>query len=268
MNRKPSDNELGSAVTSSVYSLDVPAFNLAAIRARHGTSTVLPSTLTPRPRISRRALVAAPIAIAVVALLVSMPSVIAQVQGALKAFAIVHGETVPLDVQTVTLDQARAQMPFQVIAPAGVPARWAPTIHTLSSPASPESARLIFQYNGSGGLPALTIEESSATAKGPTGLMLSETRVVGGAASGHHGVAAPQAPQMPLIGARGLASSGKGDYVVRDVEVKRVNGHTAARRFEIHPLVWVSHGTRIVLAPTPGTLTQAQLQSIRAAMSR
>ena len=56
--------------------------------------------------------------------------------------------------------------------------------------------------------------------------------------------------------------------MIRQVEVQRVNGQTVKQQVEIHPVAWTVRGTRIVLAASPDSLSQNQINLIRAAMSR
>jgi len=258
MNRKPSDSDIRNAITSSLAALEVPRFNLAAIEARSGA---VAQTRSARPwNFGRAALVVAlPVALVLAVVLPTMPSVVAQVQRVLQGFAVVNGRTVPLTVRTVSLEQAQSQMPFRVILPAAVPPGMRLTINELYSESSPGDARLVFQYRGRDQFPALTISESSASATGPTKLMVTERATVGDRGP----LRAPQG--APRLDAAGPDKSG---YAMRSVEVRNVNGHVTKQSFELRPIVWIVRGTRIVLAATPGALRPDQVEAIRAAMSR
>ena len=257
INRKPSD-DVADAIRGGVAAIDVPPLNHAAIRARASDAAPEPAVNRSTPR-WRPALVAVPAAFAVAIMIVAIPAVRAQVERAIRAFSIVDGRSVPLAVRAVTLDEARSQMPFAIIAPAGVPAGLRGSITELSSPSSPAEAHLVFQYQGSDGFPALTIDESSAATPPASGLMVTETRTSNGAP-----------PDAPAVAPPPLPASARGHeaYVVRNVEVRRMNGRTTTHTLEIHPIVWVAHGTRIVLAPTSAAITARELAAIRAAMSR
>jgi hypothetical protein len=115
----------------------------------------------------------------------------------------------------------------------------------------------------------LTVDESSARNTGPQQLLVTSSRSVGGpppsdAAGGPDGggAVAPAPPAGVVDG------GGKGTYVMRQVEVKRVNGQTVKQQVEIHPVAWTVRGTRIILAASPDSLSQNQINLIRAAMSR
>ena len=264
MNRNPSDNDVRGVVTQSLDAVDVPAFDAAAIRSKVAAGGAQP--MRPRAWIPRGALVGVPAAVVLVALLANIPLVRAQVERALHAFAVVNGQTVPLDVRTVSLEQARAQMPFAVIAPVGVPAGLRAMINTMSSPSAPQTAHVIFQYQDNRGFPVLTIDESSARSAGPQQLLVTSSRSVGGppppdAAGGPDAGGAVAPPPPPADGS-------KGTYVIRQMDVQRVNGQTVKRQVELHPVAWTVHGTRIVLAAMPDGLSQNQVDLIRAAMSR
>ena len=267
MNRTPSDSELRDALHASVAAIDVPPFDLAKIEVRK------PQAGTPYgfPRRSTRrlALVAVPVAIAValVAILPSMPSVVAQVERALRGFAVIDGRTVPLTVQTVSVEQARAQMPFEVIAPAAVPENLRLTVNELYSPSSPADAHVIFEYHGNAGFPVLTVDESSASAHGPTKMMVTERNVVRGPGAPPESALPPEGAPPAALPAGGTGP-GKAAYFMRSTQVKVVNGRATRQSFELHPVVWTVRGTRIVLAATPGGLSPAQVDAIRAAMSR
>jgi hypothetical protein len=271
MNRNPSDNDVRGVVTQSLEAVDVPAFDAATIRRKVATGGAQP--MRPRAWIPRGALVGVPVAVVLVALLANIPLVRAQVERALHAFAVVNGQTVPLNVQAVSLEQARSQMPFAVIAPVGVPAGLRATINTMSSPSAPQTAHVIFEYSNGSGFPVLTIDESSARNSGPQQLMVTSSRSVGGpppsdaaGGPGGGGVVAPP----PADGAAGgdVAGGAKGTYVMRQIEVRRVNGQTTKRQVEMHPIVWTVRGTHIMLAASPDSLSQNQVDAIRAAMSR
>jgi hypothetical protein len=260
MNGKRSDSDIRDAVTQTLAAIHVPRFDLSAIEKRKGRYSSQRSRQATR---WLRVLIATPMAIVFIALLVNMPSVRAQVERALRAFAVVNGQTVPLSVRTVSLGEARAHVPFEVIRPAAIPAGLRLTINEVYSESSPADARLIFEYRGSDELPVFTIEESSAHANGPTKLMLTEKRTLGSGAAMDAPPAGGPIALPPPAGA-----SGKDVYVMRNVEVWRENGHTTTRAITIHPIVWVERGTRIILAVADGSLTAQQVAAIRAAMSR
>ncbi len=264
MNRNPSDNDVRGVVMQSLDAVDVPPFDAAAIRSKSAARDA--ERIRPRTWIPRGALVGVPVAVVLVALLANVPLVRAQVERALSAFAVVNGQTVPLNVRTVSLDEARGQMPFAVIAPVGVPTGLRATINTMSSPSAPQTARVIFQYQDRRGFPVLTIDESSARNVGPQQLLVTSSRSVGGPpppdAAGGPDAGGAVAPPPPA------ADGSKGTYVIRQVEVQHISGQTVKQQVEIHPVAWTVRGTRIVLAASPDSLSQNQINMIRAAMSR
>jgi hypothetical protein len=269
MNPNPSDSDVRGVVKQSLEAVDVPAFDAATIHRKVATGGAQP--MRPRAWIPRGALVGVPVAVVLVALFANIPLLRAQVERALHAFAIVNGQTVPLNVQAVSLAQARAQMPFAVIAPVGVPAGLRATINTMSSPSAPQTAHVIFEYLNSSGLPVVTIDESSARNTGPQQLMVTSSRSVGGPppsdAAGGPGGGEVVAPPPSGAANGGGAAGDKGTFVMRQIEVRHVNGQTVKQQVEMHPIVWSVRGTHIMLAASPD-LSQKQVNAIRAAMSR
>jgi hypothetical protein len=261
MNRKPSDNAIREVFAGGMSAVPVPPLDLSAIRTRAAAA----GDAARRPRgvrFTRPALVLAPLAVIAVVFLASVPQVVAQVERVLHAFAVIDGQKVPLTVRTVSLADAQRQMPFRVVAPVAVPRGLAATIDALQSADAPASARLVFRYRAPGSdLPVLTIEESAASANGPTKVMISEQRTVGGPPRG----AAPDLQAPPPADA---AAPGKPGVVLHEVEIRTVNGKTVRHAVELRPVMWVQGGTRIVLASAPGTLSDAQIATIRAAMMR
>jgi hypothetical protein len=269
MNRTPSDSAVRSAVQQTVGALPIPGFDAAAIRRRVQAE---PAAGRPSGAFSRRALLAAGSAVAVLVLAFNVPAVRAQMDRALQAFAVVNGQTVPFEVRTVSLDEARRQLPFEVIAPMATPAGLRLTIHELYSASSPLDSRLIFEYGGRDDVPAFSIQESSVRAKA-TKLALTERRTIGGPGAGEpqagagpqDGAAGPDlAPgPQPALGRPGAPSA----YVLRTVDSVRRNGVTVTHESTIHPVLWVTRGTRITLAAPDGTLNPGQIAAIQAAMS-
>jgi hypothetical protein len=237
MNQSQQAERARNAVSAYVESVDVPQYDAAGIAARTSGRNVLRT----RPRTA----VAALASCAVVAIfVVGSPVVFAQVERMLHAFATVNGQTVPVAVNSVTIDQARRDMPFAVIAPSAVPAGLDENIDELSPTASRLDSHLIFRYNDGEGPPALTIVESSAHAPAHQATRLWMT-------SGNH---AP-APALP--------AAATGEHAI----VQFHDGQTM-RQVKVAPISWVVRGTRIDLIATPGMLSGMQLAAIRREMSR
>jgi len=268
MNRKLSENGLRDSVNASLGALDVPQFDLGEIRRRSFSDAARRRTASA-PRL--RALIAAPVAaLLLVALLVNVPAVRAQVERALNAILIVNGRQVQSSVQTVTLDQARTLMPFAVISPAGLPAGLKTTITAVTSDSNPSADMLMIRYEAPDGSPVVTIHESSAAAHGPQQLMISEKRVIGGPAAGGDGDASDAAPSggARVEAPHGAQAGGRDLVVMHTVDAQNVNGHKSVRQFTFRPSVWIVRGTRIMLAARDGALTPSQIAAIRSAMSR
>jgi hypothetical protein len=240
MNPSSQTEALHEAAASYIESIAVPTYRANAVQAR--LQALSESRATWRP--AAAALAAAGV---VVVLIFNGPAVIAQVERALQAFATIDGRTVTVAVNTVTLDQARHDMPFEVIAPAGIPAQFQVTIHELNFGSSRFDSHLLFEYRTSGNAPPLTIAESSTRANAPqrTHLMIRQ-----GANAG----AMPAAPALPAAGSGGYGF------------VQFKNGQTI-QRIRLEPIDWTVRGTRIQLISPPGLLSNAALTAIRRAMS-
>jgi hypothetical protein len=227
--------------------IDVPRFNAAAIRARMPAGAAGGFAW-------RWASAAVAASLLVVAFAFGGRAVVAQVERMLQAFATIGGQTVPVAVSTVSLEQARRDMPFAVIAPAAIPPGFDGTIDELNVTSSRLDSRLLFQYRN-GNAPELTIIESAARGATPQSSMrLWMTQSI-------RGVAPPAGP--PPAVARSLPNAASGEHAF--VQFGR-NGQVQ-RRVRIEPLTWVVRGTRIDLISPPGLLSGEQLAAIRRAMS-
>jgi len=153
---------------------------------------------------------------------------------------------VPVAVNEVTLDQARHDMPFAVVAPAAIPAGFTPRIDELTPSSSRLDARLVFRYQGPGSVPGLTIMESRANRGAPEQTKLWMTA----------GGGAPQAPPA-------MNNVPPGQHAF--VQFHRDGGLT--QRVRVEPISWVVRGTRVDLISPPGLLTPMQLAAIRREMS-
>jgi hypothetical protein len=241
MNQSSQTDRIREAAASYVESIDVPAYRANAIRTR--LQAVSESRVTWHPVAA--ALAAAAI---VVALIFNGPAVLAQVERALQAFATINGQRVLVAVNTVSLEQARRDMPFAVIAPVGIPPEFQETIHELNFASSRFDSRLLFEYRTSDNAPPLTIAESSTRAAVPQ----KQTRVM--ITQGANAGAMAQTPALPSAGSRQYGY------------LQFKNGQVL-HRIRLEPISWTVRGTRIDLISPPGLLSNAQLTAIRRAMS-
>ncbi|HEY6326633.1 MAG TPA: hypothetical protein VIW73_09015, partial [Candidatus Cybelea sp.] len=228
------------AVGAYVETIDVPQYNAQAVRAR-ATSITLPRAMP------RWAAAVAAACVVLVAIIVATPSVRAQVERMLQAFAVIGGQQVPVAVNDVTLDQARRDMPFAVIAPAAIPAGLTPRIDELTPSSSRIDSHLMIQYEAAGGGPGLTIMESRAQRTEPTQMRFWMTT----------GAGAP--PQMAHV----MNNVSPGQHAF----VQFRHDGTVTQRVKVEPISWVVRGTRVDLISPPGVLTPMQLAAIRRAMS-
>ena len=238
-----STESLRAVATGYAESIDVPAFDPSAIGARRrapeGRAASAPPTW-------RRRFAAVGGAGVLLALVLNAPAVIAQVQRVVEAFTFVNGQAVPLTVQTVSLSQARSDMPFAVITPPSVPGFTPNAIREMYANPSRADGRLVFDYVGARPGPPLTIEESSAATLGAQSFSV----IAHDQSAGTQRVAPLPPGAPPRKGELSVQLMGKGGSV----------------RFQ--PISWVTHGTRVVLVSPPGQLSQGQVNAIRAAMSR
>jgi hypothetical protein len=246
MNQSQRVERLRRVARAYAETIDVPRFNAAAVRVR------MPAA-APAGFAWRWAGAALAAALLVVAFAFGSRAVVAQVERILQAFATIGGQTVPVAVSTVSLDQARRDMPFAVIAPAAIPLGFDETINELNISSSRLDSRLLFQFRNGDRAPELTIIESAARGATPQSSMrLWMTQRI-------NGEAPPPVP--PPAGALPNAASGEHAFVQfgRNGQVQR--------RVRIEPLTWVVRGTRIDLISPPGLLSGEQLAAIRRAMS-
>jgi hypothetical protein len=240
MNQSQQVERARGAVGAYVETIDIPQYNAHAVRAR------VNAVAAPRA-VPRWAAAAAAVAVLIVGFVVGSPTVRAQVEQMLHAFAMIGGRPVPMTVNDVTLDQARRDMPFHVIAPAAIPPGFTPRIDELTPSSSPLDARLVFRYQGPGnGVAGLTIMESSARHGAPTPMKFWMTA----------GSAAP--PQVSPV-MKGLPPGEHAFVIGRDGGVMQ--------QVRVEPISWVVRETRVDLISPPGLLTPMQLAAIRRAMS-
>jgi hypothetical protein len=244
MNVGLSTEDLCAVATGYAESIDVPAFDASSVRVRRGAGEH--ARAVGAPPAWRRRLAAVAGAGVLLAFVTNAPAVIAQVQRVIEAFTFVNGQAVPLTVETVSLTQARSDMPFTVITPPSIPGFTASAIREMYSKPSRSDGRLLFDYQSARPGPPLTIEESS-----PAGSSDQNFFVVFRDRNSATQRVAPLPPAAPLR---------NGEPTVQ------LLGKDGSARF--HPITWIASGTRIVLVSPPGMLSADQVNAIRAAMSR
>jgi len=239
------NRSLPASVADYVGKISIPTCDLSAIQTRR---IVQRKYSLWNPWMST--VVAAGI---LVAILANVPAVVAQVERVFRAFTIVNGHTVPLSVQTVSLEQARSHAPFTVIAPAGIPAGLQSTIRAFSSESDPRQARVMFEYHKSSAdaPPPLTIMETADDGRPePNVLFMTKSS---------DAVPVPSLPPVPM------QPGDRQTMTVQDYKLVR-DGKEKHFRIKFHPVSWVQNGTRVTLMSTPDGLTDKQLAAIRTAM--
>lgn len=243
MNQSQRVERLREIARGYAESIEAPRFNAAAIRSRMPGASWTGFGW-------RRAGVALAAGLLIFAFAFGGRAVVAQVERMLQAFATIGGQSVPVTVSAVSLEQARRDMPFAVIAPAGIPAGSDETINELSVGSSRLDSRLLFQYRSGDRAPGLTIIESAARGATPQSAVRLWMRY------SIRGMAPPGAvPPLPN------AASGEHAFVQFN------HSGQVQYRARIEPFTWVVRGTRIDLISPPGLLTAQQLAAIRRAMS-
>jgi hypothetical protein len=241
MNQSQQVERARAAVGAYIETIDIPQYNERAVRARASAGAA------PRA-VPRWAAAAAAACVVLLVFVFATPTVRAQVEQMLRAFAVIGGQQVPVAVNDVTLDRAQRDMPFHVVAPAAIPLGFTSRIDELTPSSSPLDARLVFRYQGPGnGVSGLTIMESSARHGAPTAMKLWMTA----------GSAAP--PQVPPV----MKNVPPGEHAF--VKFGRDGG--AMQQVRVEPISWVVRGTRVDLISPPGVLSAMQLAAIRRAMS-
>jgi hypothetical protein len=244
MIRIPADDPYRRLTERYVASIDSPQFDLAGIRARRPAA----STAKGAPSRVRRLIAALAVAGCTAAAVPHMPAVVAQVERTLRAFTVLDGHTVPLNIREVSLARARADVSFTVIAPAAIPAGWHLTIRELSSTTSPAQAQLLFEFRNAGPGLGFTIVETARNAP-ERPIMITQSK---------GGMAPPAAPPLPP--ASGLVRGESRGQI-------QVKGPHGAQFIRFKPVTWDEDGTRIAIMSPPDALSAAQLARIRAAMS-
>ncbi len=234
MNQSSTTNNVGNVVRAYAEDIAVPAYDERAVLAR-----LQPRDVQVR---WRRPAVAIAAAAALTFLVLGDRNVLAQVAHMFRVFVSVNGKMVSANTTAVTLDQARRDMPFTVIAPAGLPSGLQGEITEVVPPNGATVGRsLIFRYDTPQG--PLTISESRGVEPGSPGddkMFISRPAGAPGAM-----------PGLPPIPSRGMQA-----YF-------RTRGGIIRT---IHPTAWSVEGTTIVLASPPGILTSQQTALIERSM--
>jgi hypothetical protein len=242
MNQSQQADRMRGAVGAYVDAIGVPRYEENAVRLR--MSRVRDTGDSVAGRASRLVATAFAACAILVIFVIGSPSVRAQVERMLQAFAVIGGQTVPIEVNSVSLEQARRDVSFAVIPPAAIPANLSEEIDELNPSASRLDAQLVFRFSEGSGLPALTIVETRARQAAPDATRLWMT-------TGRHPLGAPPLPN---------AASGEHAFMQfgKNGQVKRL--------FKVTPMTWVVRGTRINLISLPGSLSPEQVAAIRRAM--
>lgn len=240
MNQLSKTNSLRSATLEYAQSIAVPPYDESAIRSR-----VRPATLRSKWRRSMLALAAAAV---VVFLVLDGPNVLARVENMFHVFVTVNGKMVPAKVNSVTLDQARRDMQFAVIAPAGLPANLqVRDISEVVPPAGDSGAGLVtFTYDTPRGW--LTITETRDRRSGTAGGSKIAIDMSPDAAS-------PSQMRVLFKKLQGMAPS-----------QLHASLHNRSGLTIVTPVVWTARGTTIVLAVPAGTLTSTQIALVERSM--
>ncbi len=246
MNQSPQAERAREAVGAYVEGIEILAYDAAAVASRMTGGAARRATRRTMPGWA----VAAAACALIIAFVAGTPSVRAQVERMLQAFAIVNGQRVPVAVNSVSLEQARHDMPFAVIAPAAIPTGMSEAIDELNPSSSRLASSLVFRFSNGNQAPTLTIAERSARSIPPGRMRLWMTEGL------HNGVL-PPAPPLP--------SAASGEHAFEHVQFG--HGGQVMRQIRLEPISWVVRGTRIDLVSPPGLLSNAQLAAIRRAMS-
>jgi hypothetical protein len=235
MNQSSTTDKLCNAASEYAENIAVPPYDERAVRAR---------LRAPHVRAHwRRPAIAIAAASAIVFLVFGGRNVLAQVEHMFRVFVSVNGQMVTASTNSVTLDQARRDMPFTVIAPAGLPAGLQGQITEVVPPnGAGEGRSLIFRYDTQQG--PLTITENRHTrASSSSNDKIAIAKPVGAATFGM--------PRFPPIHGPGLHAYFR----------------NSAGSMEVLDLItWTADGTTVVLAAPPGLLTSQQIALVERSM--
>jgi hypothetical protein len=299
MSRDPLDTRLRGAIVRWTEDSAPPVIDLSAIRRR--AFRLLQHEPRSRRSLSPRAAIAISVIVAtLLAAAPSLPAIVGNVSRTFHAFAIGNGRIQTAKTRSVSLEQARKDMPFTVLTPAGLPRSLQTNITEVYPSPKRADAQLWFDFTGSAPRTALTILEMSATS--PYAAPMSQAAppphqgevVVTQARSGQRltasaiAVGAPStcisikiAPsgtplvrtvcEPPVVAGHGhpLVTSSAGERgaslnTEHTVTEKGAMVLSGARL----PIRWVANGTLVVLFDPAGVLSPEQVRALRAAMSR
>ena len=234
-NQSPNDN-IRDAARAYGKSITVPPYDERAIRARVRTAPARPRWV--------RSFIAIAAAAAVLFLVLDGRNVVAQVEHMFRAFVSVNGVMVAAGTDAVTLDRARRDVPFTVIAPAGLPAglQGGEITEVVPPAGSAEGRHIFFRYETPQG--QISIDESRPSRAVPSsGYRTAIANFQGAENPGIHGLPPYHGP-----GTIAYYRSSTGKLQV------------------VHPATWTVDGTTIVLMAPPGILTSQQIALIERSM--
>jgi hypothetical protein len=201
MSRSVHDDALRDLTVRWAKDLEPPAFDVAAIRRRAFQLRKAPQF--PHPIVRRAGIAGLVAAVAVLAAVPGVPAIVNNVSRAFHAFVITNGRVQRATTRAVTLDQARTDMPFYVLAPVGLPASLHGTITEVYPSADRADAQLWFRYSGSEPATELTIVETS-----PLSRYAPPASPVSWHSSGVAGVSSPPRESSEVT----IMQSGSGKY--------------------------------------------------------
>ena len=292
MSLNPLDNALRDAVVRWAQDADSPVLDLAAIRRR---AFQMQYASQSRRSAKLKVAIAISITLALLAVAPTFPAIVSNVKRTFQAFAIGNGGVHTARTRAVTLEQARKDMAFVVLTPAGLSASFHANITEVYPSGNRADAQLWFDFGSAQPGSPLTILEMSASspyaaphpelAPSPRagevvvtqtqdGKHLSTGAVAIGAPAtcvsikaSKSGTAFVRTACEPPIGGPGRVivsnQAQRGATLITGTEKGKVL-EQAARL----PVRFVAHGTLVVVLDPTGVLSREQLDALRAAMSR
>jgi hypothetical protein len=298
MSVSPQNNPVREAVIRYAERVEIPPFDISAIRWRA-------LELRTEHRASRRGTYrfALCIVLTVTALLLAIPSfpaIVSGVSNMVRAFVVTNGHVEHARTRNVTLDEARADMPFRVLEPQGIPSSLHLTITEVYPSADRTEAQVWFRYDSPQPGPPLTILESAASSPKSGTLLLTQTHSAGRLWTGGVTITGPpptscfsvtiarNGPNVQTF-CKHVMSLGSGHPIPQTrcenisanrrvltschgksgvVTFSRTNGKIVTRTASMAPTRWIAHGTLVVLFNPIGILSRKQVEALRAAMSR
>jgi hypothetical protein len=292
MSRNPLDKTLRDAVVGWTEDAGSPVLDLAAIRRR---AFRLQYPAASRPSLKLQAAIAISVTLALLAAAPSFPAIVSNVSRAFHAFAIGDGRVQTARTRTVTLEQARKDMPFTVLTPAGLPPSLHANINEVYPSGKRAEAQLWFDFSAEEpGKPVTIIEMSASSryaaltselppARHNGEVVVTQTQTGKHLSTGAIAIGAPStcvsikfsrsgtpfvrtACEPPVGGPGHVIVSAKGK---RGATLSTFNGKGKALQQPFRPPVrFVAHGTLVVLLDPAGALSRQQVDALRAAMSQ